>query len=79
MHWNRFDIVEAYYLFFIQYHTGQNSLAYKRMSKMLGYFKPSPFLTNENSLSDNGLEIYNNLVAKETYTSDRSYIYSAIE
>lgn len=37
---NRFDIVEAYYVYFVNFHGGQNSVEYKRLSKMLNYFTP---------------------------------------
>lgn len=61
MYWDRFDIVEAYYLFFSNYHWGQDSDMYQRMSRMLDYFKPSPILRYE-YLSDNAQVIYDNLV-----------------
>ena len=61
MYWDRFDICEAYYLFFSNYHWGQDSDMYQRMSRMLDYFKPSPMLRYE-YLSDNAQVIYDNLV-----------------
>ena len=48
MPFNRFDIVESYYLFFVNCHGGQWSTEYKRLSKMLSYFKPSPMLSPAN-------------------------------
>lgn len=63
MYFDRFDIVEAYYLFYSNYHTGQNSYEYERLSAMCKYFTPSPFL-NEDNLTENSLEIYTNLVNK---------------
>ena len=65
MYFDRFDIAEAYYLFFAHYHEGQWSEKYKRLSYMLSYFKPSPLLTLD-TLSDNAREIYDNLVFNET-------------
>ena len=62
MEFNRFDIVEAYYLFFTQYHEGQWSEKYIRLSKITTYFKPA---IGSITLSDNGLAIYNNLVQLE--------------
>lgn len=62
MEFNRFDIVEAYYLFFTQYHEGQWSEKYSRLSKITTYFKPA---IGGVTLSDNGLAIYNNLVQLE--------------
>ena len=61
MYFDRFDICEAYYLFFTNYHDGQGSDFYYRLSRMLEYFKPSPLLRYEN-LSENGQVIYDNLV-----------------
>jgi hypothetical protein len=57
MYFDRFDIAEAYYLFFCHYHEGQFSDKYRRLSHMSSYFKPSPLLSVEN-LTDNGREIY---------------------
>ena len=61
---DRFDIAEAYYLFFCHYHEGQASDKYRRLSRMSRYFRPSPLLSIEN-LTDNGREIYEGLVQKE--------------
>lgn len=57
MYWDRFDIVEAWYLALCDCHGGQWSREYARLSRLLRYFKPSPMLSVA-SLSDNGLEIY---------------------
>ena len=62
MEWNRFDIVEAYYLFFTEYHEGQWSDKYRRLSKIMTYFRPSPLGVR---LNENGQAIYNNLVSNE--------------
>ena len=62
MEFNSFDIVEAHYLFLTQYHEGQGSKKYSRLSKITTYFKPAP---SGITLTDNGLEIYNNLVTHE--------------
>lgn len=64
MYWNRFDIAEAYYLYFCDYHHGQNSVEYRRLSKLLTYFKPGHMFSYE-SLSENGKEIYHNLINRE--------------
>lgn len=61
MFFDRFDIVEAYYIFFVNYHTGLNSIEYARLSKMRKYFRPAINLSVD-SLSENSLDIYNNLV-----------------
>jgi hypothetical protein len=63
MEFDRFDICEAWYLFASDYHDGQWSKLYRvfgRLNKIK--FKPSPMLSYD-SLSDNGKEIYDNLVA----------------
>jgi len=64
MYFDRLDIVEAYYLFFVNFHEGQWSERYRRMCKMLRYFKPGP-LFSKRSLSWNAKAIYNNLVQRE--------------
>ena len=61
MYFDRFDICDAYYLFFSNYHWGQGSIFYSRLSRMLDYYKPSPLLRYEN-LSENAQMIYDNLV-----------------
>ena len=55
--WDRFDIVEAYYLAFSHCHSGQWSREYARLSRMLRYFKPRANLSVD-TLSDNAREIY---------------------
>ncbi len=64
MFFDRFDICEAYYLFFSHYHEGQGSKKYHRLSKMSRYFKPSPLLSVE-TLTENGREIYEALARRE--------------
>jgi len=56
-HFDRFDIVEAYYLALADCHAGQYSATYARLCSMSKYFKPSPFLSTD-SLTENGREIY---------------------
>lgn len=62
MYWNRFDIVEAYYLFFCDYHGGMYSPEYRRLSEITTYFKPKPNLSYE-TLEENAKCIYDNLVS----------------
>lgn len=62
MYWDRYDIVEAYYCFFCDYHEGQYSNKYTRLSKITTYFKPRPNLCYE-TLEENSKCIYDNLVA----------------
>jgi len=57
MYWNRFDIVEGWYLALGHCHTGQRSWGYARLCKMGEYFEPSPLLCLD-SLSENGAAIY---------------------
>ena len=63
MNFDRFDIVEAYYLAFCHCHGGQWSREYARMSKMTRYFKPGPFFSVD-SLTENGRMIYDNVCQK---------------
>ncbi len=63
MYFDRFDIVEAHYLYCADYHEGQASRLYARLCRILQYFKPGPNLTYE-TLSDNAQFIYDNLVIR---------------
>jgi len=64
MFFDRFDIAEAYFLFFCHCHEGQASEKYRRLSRLSRYFKPRPSLSVE-TLSENGREIYEALIQKE--------------
>ena len=66
MYFDRFDIVEAHYLFYSQYHEGQWSDGYKRLCKITSKLKyvPSPLFHGFDDLSDNSKEIYGVLVHK---------------
>lgn len=57
MHFDRFDICEAYYLALSHCHGGQWSREYERLCAMRRYFNPSIWLTVD-SLTENGREIY---------------------
>jgi hypothetical protein len=63
MYFDRFDIVEAYYLAFSHCHGGQWSREYARLSKMSSYFRPGAALSVD-SLSENGREIYDQACAR---------------
>ncbi len=65
MYFDRFDIVEAHYLYCSEYHSGQWSDLYARLSKILTKlgFRPRPSL-NYDTLSENAQTIYDNLVNK---------------
>ena len=56
MYFDRFDIVEAYYLALSECHSGQWSKEYARLCKIMRYFKPSHSLSTE-TLTENGHEI----------------------
>lgn len=60
MHFDRFDICKAWYLWLSHNHAGQSTTEYSRLCKMGEYFKPSPMLSYE-TLSENGQAIYNNI------------------
>jgi hypothetical protein len=64
MFFDRFDIAEAYWCFFCDYHEGQWSKKYQRLSKMSRYFKPRYDLSYE-TLEENGRAIYDALVEKD--------------
>lgn len=66
MYFNRFDIVEAWYLALLHCHGGQNSDSYARLNKLLHNFRPSPML-RVSHLTENGKEIYDNACNKLLY------------
>jgi hypothetical protein len=62
---DRFDILEAYWLFGSLYHSGMGSIEYRYMGRANGCgFRPSRNLSYR-SLTDNGKEIYKDLVRRE--------------
>jgi len=63
MYFDRFDIVEAYYLAFSECHSGQWSKEYARLCKIMSYFKPKYDLNSE-TLTENGKEIYISVCSK---------------
>ena len=64
MYFDRFDILEAYYLFGSLYHGGQFTKEYAYMGRALNCgFKPSPLLCAK-SLTDNGRDIFCKLVSE---------------
>ena len=70
MYFDRFDICEAWYLYASHYHGGQWSKLYSilsyRLPIVLG-FKPGAQLDGYMGLTDNGKEIYDNLVSRQLY------------
>ena len=64
MAWDRFDIVEAYYWYCVDYHGGQWSKEYSRLCRIGGYYSPGPLHKGFISLSNNAKEIYKNLEQK---------------
>lgn len=54
---DRFDILESYYLALNHCHNGQFSKSYERLCRLQKVFRPSPLL-NVESLTENGLAIY---------------------
>ena len=78
MYFDKFDICEAYYVYASLWHGGQTSRDYAIFGKLhrMG-FKPAMNLS-VNSLSENALEIYLNLVlkrqGKESYDRELTQI-----
>lgn len=62
MEFDRFDIVSAHYAHAVDYHEGQTSDLYAKQCRISRYFKPGAMWRGYESLSENGKEIYNNLV-----------------
>ncbi len=65
MYWDRFDIVAAHYFFCSDFHSGQWSEKYEKLCRITKYFRPSPLWKSIYDVSDNAVEIYNNLIIKE--------------
>ena len=55
--YNRFDILEAWYLALSHCYSGQWSREYERLCELTRYFRPSPLLSVD-SLSENARAIY---------------------
>jgi len=67
MIFDRFDILEAHYVFAMQFHGGQGSELYARLSRISRFFKPRQSLNSHIDLSDNGLEIFENLLIRYNF------------
>lgn len=61
---DRLDICAAYWLFLSQYHGGQGSREYERLSHLLMHFSPSPRWSKPRDLPENARAIYQDLVVK---------------
>jgi hypothetical protein len=61
---DRFAIVEGHYLYYSEYHEGQWSDKYRRLSRISRYFNPSPLLHNANDLESEARDVYAALVDK---------------
>jgi len=62
MYYDRFDIVSAHYAFAVDYHGGQSSELYARQCRIRSYFTPGAAWEGYDSLTENGKEIYQQLV-----------------
>lgn len=58
MTFDRFDIVTAWYHYLTESHGGMGSREYRRLSRLLGYFKPG---ASDAPMSENAREIYTSL------------------
>lgn len=64
---DRFDIVSAHHLFWSEYHSGQGSDGYAKLSQISRMrFDPGALFTSWKSLSDNAKDIYRNLCERES-------------
>lgn len=64
MYFNRLDILSAYWLYLSQYHAGQGSREYQRLSWILTVFSPPQMWSKPRDLPENAREIYRSLVVK---------------
>lgn len=60
-YFDRWDIVEAWHLYLTLNHYGMGSYEYRRLSKLMSYFKPAYSCNDYNDLSPNGQLIYDRL------------------
>lgn len=64
MYFDRIDICEAWYLFLCDYHEGQGSERYARLSRLCRFFTPRAFLASADDLTENGRAIYDSLASE---------------
>lgn len=64
MYFDRFDILTAHYQFGADYHSGQGSELYARSCRAGKHITLSPLWRGFESLSENGQEIYRNLMER---------------
>jgi hypothetical protein len=64
MYFDRFDILSAHYAFCADHYSGQWDELYERLCRIGNLITLSPLWKGYASLSENGREIYDNLVAK---------------
>jgi len=69
MYFDRFDICEAHYVFAMLWHDGWDGIYAKFAQFERIKFRPSPMLSGPEGLTENGLEIYKNLVEAYGFTS----------
>lgn len=68
MYYDKFDICEAYFVYMMLWNVGGLTERDKYHNHSIGQilhrvkFKPSPLIKDETDLTENGVEIYNNLV-----------------
>jgi hypothetical protein len=62
MYYDRFDIVAAHYAFYADWHQGQNSTFYSRLSRIGRYYSPSDSARHlRGEEYENARQIYANL------------------
>ena len=63
MYFDRFDICEAHFMFAMLWHGGMGCPIYWKFAQLerIG-FRPSPFLSDPRDLTENGRDIYRQLV-----------------
>ena len=64
-YFDRFDIISAHYAYACDFHRGQGSMLYERLSRITRYFTPGAAWKGYDSLTENGKAIYDELIALE--------------
>ena len=70
MNFDRFDICEAHYVLAMLWHGGMGCSLYAKFSQLERIqFRPSPMLSGPEDLTENGREIYEQLLETHGFAS----------
>lgn len=64
---DRWDIIEGHYWFYVDWHGGQGSYFYERLSRIRSYYKPSRYHSGYGDLRPAGQAVYDELVTRHAH------------